>query len=145
STNSFVRLSGGMIRKGVLVMALLAVCVIAGVLFSRPIPSSFLPGSDQGYLSVNMQLPNAASQGRTIAAAAQVEKILASTPGVEYTTSVIGFSLLSYVRVSYNAFFWVTLKPWDERKNRTQQFQAIKARLNQELRQLPAGTVFSFS
>jgi len=145
STNSFVRLSGGMIRKGALVMALLAVCVIAGVLFSSHLPSSFLPDEDQGYLYVNMQLPNAASQERTSAAAAQVEKILASTPGVEYTTSVIGFSLLSYVRVSYNAFFWVTLKPWDERKNRTQQFQAIKARLNQELRQLPAGTVFSFS
>jgi len=145
STNSFVRLSGGMIRKGALVMALLAVCVIAGVLFSSHLPSSFLPDEDQGYLYVNLQLPNAASQERTSAAAAQVEKILASTPGVEYTTSVIGFSLLSYVRVSYNAFFWVTLKPWDERKNRTQQFQAIKARLNQELRQLPAGTVFSFS
>jgi HAE1 family hydrophobic/amphiphilic exporter-1 len=145
STNSFVRLSGGMIRKGALVMALLAACVIAGVLFSSHLPSSFLPDEDQGYLYVNLQLPNAASQERTRAAAAQVEKILASTPGVEYTTSVIGFSLLSYVRVSYNAFFWVTLKPWDERKNRTQQFQAIKARLNQELRQLPAGTVFSFS
>jgi HAE1 family hydrophobic/amphiphilic exporter-1 len=145
STNSFVRLSGGMIRKGALVMALLAACVIAGVLFSSHLPSSFLPDEDQGYLYVNLQLPNAASQERTRAAAAQVEKILAGTPGVEYTTSVIGFSLLSYVRVSYNAFFWVTLKPWDERKNRTQQFQAIKARLNQELRQLPAGTVFSFS
>jgi HAE1 family hydrophobic/amphiphilic exporter-1 len=145
STNSFVRLSGGMIRKGALVMALLAACVIAGVLFSSHLPSSFLPDEDQGYLYVNLQLPNAASQERTSAAAAQVEKILASTPGVEYTTSVIGFSLLSYVRTSYNAFFWVTLKPWDERKNRTQQFQAIKARLNQELRQLPAGTVFSFS
>jgi hydrophobe/amphiphile efflux-1 (HAE1) family protein len=145
STSSFVRLSGGMIRKGALVMALLAVCVIAGVLLSSHLPSSFLPDEDQGYLYVNMQLPNAASQERTSAAAAQVEMILASTPGVEYTTSVIGFSLLSYVRVSYNAFFWVTLKPWDERRNRTQQFQAIKARLNQELRQLPAGTVFSFS
>ncbi|HEX4757590.1 MAG TPA: efflux RND transporter permease subunit [Terracidiphilus sp.] len=109
STNSFVRLSGGMIRKGALVLALLAVCVIAGVLFSSHLPSSFLPDEDQGYLYVNMQLPNAASQERTSAAAAQVEKILASTPGVEYTTSVIGFSLLSYVRVSYNAFFWVTL------------------------------------
>ena len=145
STNSFVRLSGGMIRKGALVMALLAVCVIAGVLFSSHLPSSFLPDEDQGYLYVNMQLPNAASQERTSAAAAQVEKILASTPGVEYTTSVIGFSLLSYVRTSYNAFFFVTLKPWDERKSRTEEFQAIKARLNQELRQLPAGTVFSFS
>jgi HAE1 family hydrophobic/amphiphilic exporter-1 len=74
-----------------------------------------------------------------------VEQILANTPGVEYTTSVIGFSLLSYVKTSYSAFFWVSLKPWDERKSQTDQFQAIKARLNQELRNLPVGTVFSFS
>jgi HAE1 family hydrophobic/amphiphilic exporter-1 len=145
STHSFVRLSGGMIRKGALVLALLAVCVVAGVFLAGRLPSSFLPDEDQGYLYVNMQLPNAASQERTSAAAAQVEKVLANTPGIEYTTSVIGFSLLSYVRTSYNAFFWVTLKPWDERKSRTEEFHAIKARLNQELSRLPAGTVFSFS
>ena len=59
-----------------------------------------------------MQLPNAASLERTNGAAREVEKILADTPGVEYTTSVIGFSLLSYVQTSYNAFFFVVLKPW---------------------------------
>jgi HAE1 family hydrophobic/amphiphilic exporter-1 len=145
SANGFVRWAGVVIRKGALVLGLLAICIIAGVFFSRGLPSSFLPDEDQGYLYVNMQLPNAASQERTSAAAAQVEQILANTPGVEYTTSVIGFSLLSYVKTSYNAFFWVSLKPWDERKSNTEQFQAIKARLNQELRNLPVGTVFSFS
>jgi HAE1 family hydrophobic/amphiphilic exporter-1 len=53
--------------------------------------------------------------------------------------------LLSFVRTSYNAFFWVSLKPWDERKSRAEQYQAIKARLDEELKNLPAGTVFSFS
>jgi HAE1 family hydrophobic/amphiphilic exporter-1 len=92
-----------------------------------------------------MQLPNAASLERNSAAARQVEQVLANTPGVQYTTSVIGFSLLSYVRTSYNAFFWVSLKPWDERKSQAEQYQAIKTRLNQELKNLPAGTAFSFS
>jgi HAE1 family hydrophobic/amphiphilic exporter-1 len=75
----------------------------------------------------------------------KVEEVLAKTPGVQYTTSVIGFSLLSYVRTSYNAFFFVTLNPWEDRKTRAEQYQAIKANLNQQLRQLPEGTVFSFS
>jgi hydrophobic/amphiphilic exporter-1 (mainly G- bacteria), HAE1 family len=52
---------------------------------------------------------------------------------------------VAYLSDSYNAFFWVSLKPWDERKSQTEQFQAIKARFNQELRNLPVGTVFSFS
>jgi hydrophobe/amphiphile efflux-1 (HAE1) family protein len=145
ATDGYVRLSGGLIRKGVLVLGLLAACGLAGLFFGSRLPSSFLPDEDQGYMFVNMQLPNAASLERTGAAAREVEKILASTPGVQYTTSVIGFSLLSFVRTSYNAFFFVTLKPWSARKARAEQYEAIKAHLNQELTQLPAGTVFSFS
>jgi len=109
------------------------------------LPTSFLPDEDQGYLFINMQLPNSASLERTSAAAKQVEKVLADTPGVQYTTSVVGFSLLSYVRTTYNANFFVSLKPWEDRKSQAEQYQAIKARLNQELKRLPQGTVFAFS
>ena len=145
ATESYVRLSGGLIRKGALVLVLLAACGLAGLFFGSRVPSSFLPDEDQGYFFVNMQLPNAASQERTGVAAKEVEQVLASTPGVQYTTSVIGFSLLSFVRTSYNAFFFVTLKPWSNRKTRAEQYQEIKARLNQQLARLPQGTVFSFS
>src|ERR1700723_158400 len=145
STDSFVRLSGNLIHKAGMVMVLLVVAGVAAWFFSKHLPTSFLPDEDQGYLYVNMQLPNAASLERTSAAAKQVEDLLANTPGVQYTTSVIGFSLLSYVRTSYNAFFWVSLKPWDERGSRSEQYQAIKARLDPELKKLPDGTVFSFS
>ena len=44
----------------------------------------------------------------------------------------------------YNAFFWVSLKPWDERESRSEQYQAIRARLNQELKKLPAGNGLQF-
>ncbi|HXO00391.1 MAG TPA: efflux RND transporter permease subunit [Candidatus Acidoferrales bacterium] len=145
STNSFVRWSGDVIRKGALVLVLLAVAGGAAWLIGAHLPTSFLPDEDQGYLYINMQLPNAASLERTSAAARQVEKVLANTPSVQYTTSVVGFSLLSYVRTSYNAFFWVSLKPWDDRKSRDEAYQAVKARLNQELKQMPEGTAFSFS
>src|ERR1700729_2304428 len=134
ATGGYVRWSGVLLRKGVVVLGLLVACGAAGMFFGSRVPSSFLPDEDQGYLYINMQLPDAASQERTGAAARQVEKILANTPGVEYTTSVIGFSLLSSVRTSYNAFFFVTLKPWGERKSQIEQYQAIKARLNKELR-----------
>src|ERR1700720_1985575 len=117
----------------------------AGVFFAGRVPSSFLPDEDQGYLYVNMQLPNSASLERTSEAAGQVEKILAGMPGVEYTTSVIGFSLLSCVRTSYNGFFFVTLKPWDDRKSRAEQLQEIKQRINRSLSQIPEAIAFSFS
>ena len=145
ATNAYIRASGALIRKsGVAVIALLLFGVVA-IFFGEKLPSGFLPDEDQGYAFVNLQLPFAASLQRTDQAAREVEGILAKMPGVQYTTSVIGFSLLSYVQTSYNAFFFVTLKPWTVRTAQAEQFQAIKQRLNQELGKLPQGTAFSFS
>src|SRR3982075_1956013 len=145
ASKGYVRLSGALIRKSALALVLIVAFGLAGVFFGSRVPSSFLPDEDQGYVYINMDLPNAASLERTSAAARQVEEILANTPGVEYTTSVVGFSLLSFVRTTYNGFFFVTLKPWSDRTARAEQFQEIKARLNQQLSKLPQGTAFSFS
>src|ERR1700716_4195864 len=145
ASKGYVRLSGGLIRKSALALVLIVAFGLAGVFFGSRVPSSFLPDEDQGYVYINMDLPNAASLERTSAAARQVEEILANTPGVEYTTSVVGFSLLSFVRTTYNGFFFVTLRPWSDRKTRAEQFQEIKVRLNQQLSKLPQGTAFSFS
>jgi hydrophobic/amphiphilic exporter-1 (mainly G- bacteria), HAE1 family len=145
ATEGYVRISGGLIQKGALALAVLAIFGIGGAVFARFLPSSFLPDEDQGYVYINMQLPNAASQERTAAASRDVEKILNDTPGVQYYSSVVGFSLLSYVRTSYNAFYFVTFKPWSDRKTRAEQYQEIKARLNRQLSKLPQGTAFSFS
>jgi HAE1 family hydrophobic/amphiphilic exporter-1 len=144
-TEIYVQLCGGVIRKGVLALVIIAAFGIGAAFFGSRLPSSFLPDEDQGYVYINMDLPNAASLERTSAAARQVEGILANTPGVQYTTSVVGFSLLSFVRTTYNGFFFVTLEPWSDRKTRAEQYQEIKVRLNQQLSKLPEGTAFSFS
>jgi len=145
ATEGYVRWSAVLIQKTVVVVVLLVGFGLAGGFFANRVPSSFLPDEDQGYAYINLQLPNGASLERTTAVAADVEKILSHTPGIQYSTSVVGFSLLSFVRTSYNAFFFVTFKPWGERKTRAEQFQAIKAHLNQELSRLPTAIAFSFS
>jgi len=145
ATDGFVRWSHVAIRKGAVVMALLAVCGLAGVFFAGRLPSSFLPDEDQGYMFASLQLPVASSMERTSEAGSQVEKILLGSPGVEYATTVIGFNLLSSAQTTYNGFFFVTFKPWEDRKTRDQQFQAIKNRLNRELGGLAAGIAFGFS
>src|SRR5208283_4916951 len=128
-------------------LALVAVAAfgVAGVFFGKVLPSSFLPDEDQGYMYIQMQLPEASSLQATSEAAREVEAVLKDAPGVKYTSTVMGFSLLSLTRTSYNAFFWVTLQPWDDRKTIDEQFQVIKAKLNLKLLTLPQGTVFAFS
>jgi hydrophobic/amphiphilic exporter-1 (mainly G- bacteria), HAE1 family len=145
ATEWYVRLCGFLVRKAAFALILLVAFAVGAGWFGSKVPSSFLPDEDQGYVLINLQLPTAASLQRTDEVAAKIESALANTPGVEHTTSIVGFSLLSLVRTTYNAFFFVTLKPWDERKSRSEQVQAIKERINEELSSLPEGVAFSFS
>jgi HAE1 family hydrophobic/amphiphilic exporter-1 len=145
ATERYVQLSGVLIRRSVVALILLAGAGVASYFISDKLPSSFVPDEDQGYFYLNLQLPNAASLQRTREVSAKIEDLLAKTPGVQYSTTILGFSLLSLVRTSYNAFFFVSMKDWDDRKTRAQQFQAIKANLNRELSTLPEGVAFSFS
>ena len=144
-SNLYVSACQGLIRKTVVALVILGVFAASLVIFGKALPSSFLPDEDQGYMYIQIQLPEASSLEATSDAARQVEAVLKDTPGVQYTTTVMGFSLLSLTRTTYTGFFWVTLKPWEDRKTMDEQFQLIKAKLNLKLLTLPQGTVFAFS
>ncbi|HVN19820.1 MAG TPA: efflux RND transporter permease subunit [Dongiaceae bacterium] len=144
-SNFYLRCSRGVIRKSVVAVVMLAAFAVAGIFFARILPTSFLPDEDQGYMYVQMQLPEASSIQATADATRAVEDVLQSTPGIKHYTTAVGFSLLSLTRSTYNAFFFVTLQPWEERKTIQEQYQVIKAKLNLKLLTLPQGTVFAFS
>ena len=97
-----------------------------------------------------LHFSRAAIAGRIVARAnrsgrvRKIEDILSKTPGVQYTTSVIGFSLLSLVQNTYSAFFFVTFKPWSERTKPEEQYAAIKANINKQLAGLTEGIAFAF-
>src|SRR6188472_1312032 len=94
ATRGYVNWSRLAIRKSILSLGLLVVLAIAAGAFGSKLPSGFLPEEDQGYVFLALQLPDASSLERTDAAARKIEEILKNTPGVQYTTSVVGFSLL---------------------------------------------------
>jgi HAE1 family hydrophobic/amphiphilic exporter-1 len=144
-TNTYVRICGALLRKSWIALVLLAGFGVAAVAIGAKLPTSFVPDEDVGYFYLNVQLPNAASLQRTEEVVAKIQKIAASVPGVESVTSVSGFSLLSLVRTSYNAFAFISMKEWSTRKTRAEQFQAIKARMNTELSKIPEAVAFGFS
>ena len=145
SSEGYVRIAGWFIRRGGIVVLLLLFFAVAGMLCARGVPTSFLPDEDQGFFYVNLQLPNAASLQRTDEVSRKIEALISGTPGVQFTTTVAGFSLLSGVQSTYSGFFFVTLTPWEERKKLVQHYQALKGRLNLQLIQMPEATVFGFS
>jgi hydrophobic/amphiphilic exporter-1 (mainly G- bacteria), HAE1 family len=144
ATDGYVGFSSILIRKAGFSLVFLAVMGVAAVLAGRHLPTSFLPEEDQGYVLAALQLPNAASLQRTSVAAAKVEKLMMSTPGVEGCSAVIGFNLLSQVPNTYSAFFFVPLKPWDERTKPEEQYAAIRRHIAGGLAKIREGIAFSF-
>jgi HAE1 family hydrophobic/amphiphilic exporter-1 len=143
ATHGYVALSRGLIRKAVVgILILVGFALVDGV-FGRRLPTSFLPEEDYGFLFLNIQLPPAASLERTDQVSQKVEKILKETEGVQYTTTINGFSLLNRVSASYNGFFFVSLAPWSERKHTAPEIlKIVNARLANEI---PEAIAFLFS
>ncbi len=145
ATNGYVTLCGWFIRKFVISLLLLVIMTAGIGVIGKRVPGGFLPEEDQGYLYAGIQLPDAASLQRTDAATRELEKIIMETPGVQYCTTVVGYSMLSGVTNTYSGFFFITLKPWHERKAPEEKYGAILASLNRRMGEIPQGVAFAFS
>jgi hydrophobic/amphiphilic exporter-1 (mainly G- bacteria), HAE1 family len=143
--DGYVNWSHALIRKAVIGILIIGGFVLIDGYFGRTVPTSFLPEEDYGYAMLHVQLPEAASLERTDQVLKKVEAILLSTEGVRYHTSIGGFSLLNRISASYQGFFFMSFKPWDERKSRELQAQAIIAKINAALAmQVPEAVAFAF-
>src|SRR5271157_3577757 len=145
ATETYVNWCGHLIHNAWLAFLLLGLVIVAAGYFGKKLPQSFLPDEDQGYIYGGLQLPDASSLQRSSDVSRQVEKIIMDTPGVQYVSAVMGYSLLSGVNATYSSFYFISLKPWEERKTPETSYDGIKGHLTKALAQLPAGIAFQFS
>jgi HAE1 family hydrophobic/amphiphilic exporter-1 len=99
-------------KRGV---AFIGIAVVAMIVLGALVPTGFMPDEDQGYLFVNLQLPDAASLQRSDEVMRKVESIMDRYGEIEYYTTATGFSLLSGSMTSNSGFVAVSLKEWSER------------------------------
>src|SRR5262245_31830661 len=144
ATDGYVRWSGALMRRAVLTMILLATMTGAAGFLGTKLPQGFIPQEDLGYLYLSIQLPVAASLHRTSAVCDQIDATHTTTPGVRYYTGVPGFSLLSTVFTTYNAFYFITLDPWDERTPKGLNARVILTDIRARLAAIPEAESFPF-
>src|SRR5690349_2295258 len=93
--------------------------VIAGIwLMFRILPASFVPEEDQGYFYVIVRAPDSASLSVVERLTRQAEKLLASDPAVQDAAVVDGYDLIDDQFSNNGAVMFVSLKPFDERKDK---------------------------
>ena len=144
ATNGYVAACRLLMRRGLICILFLILAVLVSGWLGGKIPGGFVPMEDQGYLFANLSLPQGASLQRTTAACQRVLETLQKVPGIQDVTSIAGYSMLSGVSTTYNGFFFITLKPWEERTKVEEQLRLLIARANEDLSRMPEGTAFLF-
>jgi len=130
-----------LLRVSLIGLALVGISLAGTYGLAKVTPTGFLPEDDQGALFVLAQLPGGASVGRTINVVRQTEAILKGEAAVQDVTSVIGLNFIDNYSQSNAAFMVVTLKPFEERKDRSLGVRSLIERLGPKLREIPGGTV----
>ena len=145
ATNGYVGACGHLIRKSATSLVLLLIAAVFAGLIGFRLPGGFVPDEDQGYFYVNVQLPLAASLERTAAVNDKLDAIFKTTPGIKYYTGVAGFSLLSLVTTTYNAFYFITLDDWDVRDKQGLTADVMIGQLNRRLAGVAEAQAFAFA
>ena len=134
-----------LLRVAIIGLAMVAVASVGIVGLARVAPTGFLPEDDQGALFVVIQTPGAASIARTSEVVRQVEEMLREEEAVADFTSVIGLNFIDNYSQPNAAFMVVTLKSFEERKDRSLGAPALIERLGTKFRQIQGGTVVPMS
>ena len=115
-TNGYARIAGFAARKVLLSVAILLVIVFSTGVLGKVVRTGFLPEEDEGYFLMAIQLPDAASLGRTEQVSSKVQKILSSIEGIESVAVINGYDLLTGTVTSNAATCFMVLDPWEERE-----------------------------
>jgi len=93
-------------------------------------PTGFVPAQDKQYLVAFAQLPDASSLDRTEDVIKRMSDIALKQPGVESAVAFPGLSINGFTNSPNAGIVFVTLKPFDERKDKSESAGAIAGALN---------------
>ncbi|WP_422449192.1 MULTISPECIES: efflux RND transporter permease subunit [unclassified Endozoicomonas] len=133
-----------LLRRSILGVGLLAVMLgSTGFMFTTT-PGGFVPGEDQGFFAVNIQLPDAASLNRTQELMGGITDQIRSEKGVDSVITISGFSIFSGAS-SNAAMAIVVLDDWSERQSPELHQDAILQRTQAKLWSLQEAQVMAFA
>ncbi len=142
ATNSkYVSVLKKVLRSGGIALIVYVALIGLALLGFRAVPTGFIPTQDQGYVFVNVQLPDAAALDRTQAMILKLSDTAKKVPGVANVFGVAGFSILSRSNSSAAGLMFIPLSPFSERAGKNElSMQSIIGKLNAEFSRIQDGT-----
>lgn len=118
------------------ILAGFGMVLVAIFVLNRVLPTSFIPEEDQGFFTVELEMPEGTTLERTRAVTDRAIEFLDHHPAVVYVQNVTGSS----PRVGTNqgrATLTVILKPWEERKSSGMKVEDVMADARREFYYYP--------
>ena len=135
----YVQFIRGVVKNPRRVIAGFGMVIVFIFVFHRVVPTSFLPIEDQGYFTVELELPESATLERTRVVTDRAVDFLVKHPAVAYVQNVTGSS----PRVGSSqarSQLTVILKEWTERDDTT--IDRIMEEVQNEMKEYPECKVF---
>ncbi|WP_213881141.1 efflux RND transporter permease subunit [Pseudomonas sp. dw_358] len=130
ASNGYVRTVARVIRGSGIALVLYAGFMVLTYFGFASTPTGFVPAQDKQYLVAFAQLPDAASLDRTEDVIKRMSDYALKQPGVESAVAFPGLSINGFTNSPNNGVVFVTLKPFDERKDPSLSAGAIAGALN---------------
>jgi hydrophobe/amphiphile efflux-1 (HAE1) family protein len=125
--------------------AVITLIVYAGLVYLaygifRVVPTGFIPTQDQGYLFVNVQMPDASSIDRTDATIKRLADLGMKTKGIQDVFGVSGWSILSDSNSSASGLIFLRFIPFAQRAGKADMTaEAIANRLREQFSKVEGG------
>lgn len=107
-----------------------ALCAVAFWGFLK-IPTSYIPEEDMGYFMTSVQLPNGASLDRTDKVVTDLSAKIQKIEEVKDVISISGRSMMGGGSGGNMGSLFVVLKPWNERRGKSHDVNAVIAKVNE--------------
>ncbi|SEL84777.1 efflux RND transporter permease subunit [Halomonas daqiaonensis] len=105
-------------------------------------PSTLVPETDQGIVMASIQLPDSASLARTQSYMAELNAQIEEIDGVEYSSAVAGYDILSSAVNTARGVMFINMKPWGERDLTANE---LVGKIMQLGAQTPGGSAMAFN
>ncbi|MCE9553954.1 MAG: efflux RND transporter permease subunit [Planctomycetes bacterium] len=154
STKGYVWIVGRMIRGSAVVLVLYGGLLVLTWWSFGQLPTGYIPAQDKGYFAISLQLPDAAGVERTAAVVKRIEKILQEDPAIKavetsaeslagdshepsdkagHVITLAGQSFTLQLYSPNTGQFFVILKDFDERRDKSLYYTAVMDRVKKRI------------
>ncbi|BDD06862.1 efflux RND transporter permease subunit [Aureibacter tunicatorum] len=143
-TNKYVRSVGFMLKRKWIGVGILMTAIATIFVINQRMSTGFVPEEDEGFIFLNIELPEGASLDRTQSVTKQLSGIMNQIEGIDFYTFVNGSNFFSGSGSAY-AMGFAVLDPWDERKEPHLSLEAVMGQVYGAVSQISDAQIICFA